>query len=77
MQVENQCEGHVGHWWGLLWWLQVVGHNLTDAPGELVAAVRPDSRAPVAVATGLCGQQVEQRVAVPGIVPADAPSTVS
>ena len=49
-----------------------MGHDITDAPGELDAVVSPDSFAPVAVAAGLRGQQVEQRVAVPGIVPADA-----
>ena len=49
-----------------------MGHDITDAPGELGAPVSPDSLAPVAVAAGLRGQQVEQRVAVPGIVAADA-----
>ncbi len=49
-----------------------MGHDITDAPGELGAIVSPDSLAPVAVAAGLRGQQVEQRVAVPGIVAADA-----
>jgi hypothetical protein len=53
---------------GLLWWLLVVGHESTEAPAELGARVRPASRTPVAVAAGLRGQQVEQRVAVPGIV---------
>src|SRR5256885_6425886 len=55
-----------------LWWLLVVGYDLTDAPAELGAVVCPDSRTPVAVATGLRGQQVEQRVAVPGIGTLDA-----
>src|SRR5258706_7914395 len=55
-----------------LWWLLVVGYDLTDAPAELGAVVSPDSRTPVAVATGLRGQQVEQRVAVPGIGALDA-----
>src|SRR5256885_3928356 len=45
-----------------LWWLLVVGYDITDAPAELGAVVCPDSRTPVAVATGLRGQQVEQRV---------------
>ena len=49
-----------------------MGHDITDALGELGAVVSPDSLAPVAVAAGLRGQQVEQRVTVPGIVAADA-----
>ena len=60
------------HTVGLLWWLQVVGHDITDAPGELGAPISPDSRAPVAVAAGLRGQQVKQRVAVPAIGALDA-----
>ena len=55
-----------------LCWLLVVGYDLTDAPGELGAVVSPDSRTPVAVATGLRSQQVEQRVAVPGSGALDA-----
>ncbi len=59
VHVENQGKGHVGHRCGFSagYWSSVT--ISTSAPAELAAVVRPHSRTPVAVATGLRGQQVE------------------
>src|SRR5205823_3353255 len=41
--------------------------GLAGAAGELGAVVRPDALAPVAVAAGFTGQQIEQRAPVAGV----------
>src|ERR1700730_2072688 len=61
------------HQAGSCGWLVGVAHDFNRAPGELGAVGSPDALAPVAVAAGLRGQQVEQRVTIPGLVAVDAP----